>query len=451
MKKMLYVSVIAMLCFAMFSCTQAPETTPNDIETVTPEEIPNEAVTPNDPEVEPEVEPETPAEPEDERFPHIEEVTVKLSDKEITLPAEDENTKKILIPYPSDFIYGYQEPELVSPEDFEWGDYVPFVRYGTGSYGEVGIPVYSYAFLGEDAATVEEGNALYNKLNDKYKKTFNYTPDDRLHYYPLSNEPDAMKLVNESRIIYISTDGKTVGNFYINKGSDYSDTNPVWSSYYELHTEGAPSTLYYSPVCYNYDDGNYIAYYTNAYIHPEFHPYEYNTFPQRYDLHVNTNTVIYYGSDTINIYSLDQNKLIYRIDFDFELDPIGKNYGMVQLLDERYLIMIIYNDYLVEEGGPCHNIYLFNLETEEMTRINNYSYNPLISPDGKYLMYTSAPFSTTEVNSPINWNYKMKYGFYIKNMENGEITYYQPEYTDYGSDAVPLSWIEKDALDNLLS
>jgi len=302
--------------------------------------------------------------------------------------------------------------------------------------------VYYYALLGENAATVEEGHALYNKLNDKYKKTFNYTLDDKLHFYPLSEEPDAMKLVNESRIIYISEDGKTVGNFYINKAENYSDENPNWSGYYELHTEKGQTAVYHTPLCINYDDGGYLNWFTSAYIPPELKTEQESL--SKYDIHINTNTLIYQHDSAINIYSLDKNRLLYRIAFDFFNTPLGKGYDLFQLLDERYLVMIIYNEYLDEEGGYCHNVYLFDLETEEMTRINGYSYNPLLSPDRKYLIYTDAPFASTPVNDIVNYSYNMLPGFYVKNLETGETTFYEEGF------CAPLSWIEKDALNNLL-
>ena len=80
------------------------------------------------------------------------------------LPERDENTRTLVITLPEDARDSrYTPPVLTPPSEFDFGDYLPFVRYSVDCYGENGMPLYEYAILGE--ATDEESHKLWEKFN----------------------------------------------------------------------------------------------------------------------------------------------------------------------------------------------------------------------------------------------------------------------------------------------
>ena len=166
MKKIILLTLIILFTISLISCQK---------EELPKEKLPSQAIeeqekvpTIEEKEPTPEV-PEVSEEPKEEPkkedpFPFVEEMSVTLDSGEVVLPAEDKDTKEIIISFPDDFTFGYTEPEITPPEDFEWGEYRPFVRYQTGRYGEMDSPVFSYAFLGEDIKKNEK-TKIYNYIN----------------------------------------------------------------------------------------------------------------------------------------------------------------------------------------------------------------------------------------------------------------------------------------------
>ena len=126
MKKLVCLLVALCLTAALFSCTDAPKTKQEE---------------------------ETPTEPD--------EPTEEPDENVVMLPEADENTKYITIEFPKDFPEEpYAELNLVSPEEFEWGEYGLFVRVENTAYGEIGKPTYTYAFLGEFCDIIEKGKNI---------------------------------------------------------------------------------------------------------------------------------------------------------------------------------------------------------------------------------------------------------------------------------------------------
>ncbi|MBQ7896797.1 MAG: hypothetical protein IJ323_00085, partial [Clostridia bacterium] len=139
MKRLLILVLALTLCFA--GCKEEPK-------------MPDTPEVKHTEEVKAPVE-ETPEEPDGI------EPTEEPDDNVIILPEPDENTKVITIDFPEDFPEEpYTEPELVSPEEFEWGEYVPFVRYNDYFFNSYNTP--NYAILSPKAPTLEEGKALYS-------------------------------------------------------------------------------------------------------------------------------------------------------------------------------------------------------------------------------------------------------------------------------------------------
>ena len=72
---------------------------------------------------------------------------------------------------------------------------------------------------------------------------------------------------------------------------------------------------------------------------------------------------------------------------------------------------------------PC--VYLYDMQENKLTHLENYTYRPRLSPDMKYLAYTSnfggsIGYDIGEI-SPT--------GFYIKNLEDGTTLFF--EHDDY--------------------
>ncbi|MBE6651007.1 MAG: hypothetical protein E7613_06810 [Ruminococcaceae bacterium] len=151
MKKLVCLLVALCLTAALFSCTDAPKTKQEE-ETPTETATPNEIASPSEndtttPETVTPTEPDEPTEEPDENV--------------VMLPEADENTKYITIEFPKDFPEEpYAELNLVSPEEFEWGEYGLFVRVENTAYGEIGKPTYTYAFLGEFCDIIEKGKNI---------------------------------------------------------------------------------------------------------------------------------------------------------------------------------------------------------------------------------------------------------------------------------------------------
>lgn len=450
MKKILLFVLITLFALSLFSCQK---------EEIPEEKSPSQAIgeqekTPAIKEEEPEI-PEVPEEPkEEDKFPYVGEITATLDSGDIILPAEDENTKEILIPFPEDFTYGYTEPEIVAPEDFDWGEYMPFVRYSVGSCGEVGWPRYTYAFLGEDIKTLDEGHKFYEKLNSKYKKTFEYSLDDTIDWFPLSVQEDAIPLVAESRVVWVSTDASEIGNYYLEKtGTDGNYVNGdgttwdinTWNGIYELYEKEKLTNSYTEENTYEYNDGTFLNERTGAYSSPEKPKFKYPS--REVEIHCDSDSLIkYFGNDIYHIYSLAEMKLKYKIAFDNGDKYSHKYCDIKQLIDGRYLLLMFYPMF---EEENCNNTYIYDLEEGEMEKLNGYSFNMLLSPDRKYLIYSRETWRNTEVNSIVNYNYDLKYGFYIKNLENGQTTFYEYD-IEYPKSTQSINWINEEKLKALL-
>ena len=163
MKKLVCLLVALCLTAALFSCTDTPETKQEEVKTPEATETPNETATPSEQEVTTPDTPETvtPTEPEVVEPETTEPESEEPDENVVMLPEADENTKYITIEFPKDFPEEpYAELNLVSPEEFEWGEYGLFVRVENTAYGEIGKPTYTYAFLGEFCDIIEKGKNI---------------------------------------------------------------------------------------------------------------------------------------------------------------------------------------------------------------------------------------------------------------------------------------------------
>ena len=96
------------------------------------------------------------------------------------------------------------------------------------------------------------------------------------------------------------------------------------------------------------------------------------------------------------------------------------------------------------DNGISRNTYILNLKEKSLVKVENYIANPLLSPDSKYLIYSSFNDSNASANPSDNWAYEMDEGFYVKNLKNGQTAFYPFDCTwNPAHDAI--CWISKEA------
>ncbi len=399
----------------------------------------------------------------------------------IILPDADENTVELTVEYPQEFIQKeydiYTIPELVDNEDFEWGEYALFGRseYGGVVNATLMTSVPHYYILSSDTKTVSEGEALYEKLNNKY--LLEYTGERTALNYENDLSEEYLDYLYKSRIVYISPDLDILERIYFLAKDTYwrfeqwntlcslfkngdiieekeirKDTNSYGTTYYDLFER------------YQCPDSDYI--YDNehnakslVFRKTNFHSYEKEPLPSTY-LNVNGNTV--HTTDFIyRVYSIDDNKLKYIVNTN--------HFTRIQLSDseiEEYTSELIWHDgnrqlirftkakcalneeirgYLVE--AYTESLYLLELDSGKLAYLDDYTYYPHLSPDGKYLAYTDPGTVITDAqNDPADI---MPEGIYVKNLEKGKTTFF-PNLED-GSRNSSISWINMEKLINEIS
>ena len=450
MKRLLIIILALTLCFA--GCKEEPKV-PD-----TPEVKHNE-------EVKAPVE-ETPTEP-----------TKEPDENVIILPEPDENTKVIIIEFPEDFPEEpYTEPELVSPEDFEWGEYVPFVKYENGRCERHNY-FYDYAIITNKVSNLSEGTELYKKLNYKFQieqplleGSFGFCDD--------ISDPKNWKYYDylfKSRIIHISEDASKIGRFsLIDSGSYDEETNDLfyrtWYSKYELlqgeetiFTDNAYYIDDFSAGAYsNYDYSDFCILNSNSKL---YCPIDNNKLLFRTEKEAvfvvenkKATNNIEYTYKTHYIYSLDNNSLDFIVtttDKKYCISPnieIFEETEINQFLKNKY-VSLSFNKYVYEINEDWTSFVdyyslcsIYNCNSNKNEIISTYAEAPLISPDLKYLIY-SAPPAQFEGFSENNNLFEMQKGFYIKNIKNGNTLFF--EVFD-GLYYYVCNWVNKENLVNLI-
>ena len=329
MKKIVCLLIALCLTAALFSCTDTPETkqeektpsvTETQIEPTTPSEIttPNETATPNEvtspneqdittPEIVTPTEPDEPTEEPDENV--------------VILPEADENTKYITIEFPEDFPETfpekpYVEPVLVSPEEFEWGEYLPVVTYGTNT-------VAHDEWVIETAILSSESDNL-TMAHDIYTNEYG-----RLNEYLYDQNYKSDFLRGESQEI---TD--EIGLFF-----------SVANEYQGVYINGI-----------------------------------------KHDIIIDEEI-----PETVQIFFADScNKELWLINVSYQYK---------------------------------FATYLYNSETNQSEFLGNHFFEASLSPDGKYIAYTSPIGQLGDMLSAKDYSSE-EHGFYMKNLENGKTVFY---------------------------
>ncbi len=395
MKKLFCILLIAVLCIAFISCADVPEVTPNETEADIPE-----AVTPNEQEI---TEPEIPeavtqneseiTEPEipDDVTPNEPEIA-EPDENVVMLPEADENTIKYTLELPEDFIFGsytdvYEPQNIVDFDEFDFGDNALRIEYSLPTLTSLRWFT-AVAYIGNGIHSLEEGKEAYNR----------YWGIDEQPYYDKYNQepPFVVEPEVEAEVIDYDIIGKDV--LY-----DVDNFN------------GKPR---------NYNDALIIQ---KRYING------------RYD----EEKVIY------TFHSPDMSRMLYEITVPrgfLEDENKTMNMDVLQIIDKKHILVEILageygyvGEYIEFMSSRC--TYILDLELNEWHRIQPFAFNAVVSPDGKYLAYSTTDFSGTY---EAYWDDRdhIKGGYYIKEMSTGKTVYYP----NLASVCAPFDWISADVL-----
>ncbi len=273
---------------------------------------------------------------------------------------EPEKIKTLKITFTDDF-NEYVAPELCSVEDFDWGEYMPFVKYAEARYTNGGSLIHGYAFLTPDTRSLDEGKAIYKRVNDKYKITSEVIDGAFLNIDINTDEGKLYcEFLFESKIIRFSDSLEPLERVSYNcveevEGNDL--LSHKWQIKHEVLKNGIPVNITKSETGLVYNI--------------------YRSNEKSYPYVIETNTKDYVKiTDKVN----DKILLISRSFYEKQ------------------------------------RLYMYNLETQELTPLMDYAFDAKMSPDLKYLVYTNFNWENTLQEN--------KDGFYIKNLENGKTIFY---------------------------
>ena len=231
------------------------------------------------------------------------------------------------------------------------------------------------------------------------------------------------RFLYDSRIVYISEDGSSVLRRTRTNNADLGGETEwyhqwfdgMWTDNYELIKNGI-SQDYVSIESTLYDINSYDDLFKEyPYIY-YLQPIEYSDFSSS----VYGELVTFEYHDKLLIYSAISKKLLYEITIPYENkteDGKVKNIILDKILDSRYLLLnvSISSTDNIFDTNFCR--YRYDLKTGEMTFLAQYSSSEyLISPDGKYLAYTSPMGYDYDLDWDKNNLNAMKPGLYIRNL-----------------------------------
>ncbi len=449
MKKLFIIFLITASCLSLCYCAKKPTVTPNEPEVVTPDE------------------------------PEVEEPEKDV----IMLPEADENTKYITIEFPEDFPEEpYTEPNLVSPEDFDWGEYVPFVKYYDHINSLRNEPLFNYAFLGENIGSLEDGWKLYDKFNTIFETFFEIGTNS----FDAENVSDFeyieySKHFSNGRVTSMSEDIDRVNIFY----SKFMGSETVtdlqfsnWKSYYTVYKNGTPTFSYESPeyilgspispeaIEVEFFSTNFkenVSYATKlqncecVYLSDDYAVFE-NALDKHYYIYsLKDNKMLYdieYPSDTY-MYSFTENRILYELDEPYYSDDtdivrIHQSLHIEDIIEGKYILFTakkLYSKYKFYNYSEDYysKTYLYNVEKNELIFLEDYAFTPKMSSDGKLLAYTNSNHEHTLDEQP--------QGFYVRNLSDGTTVFYPTPFDD-GSVWFRVTevkgFVKKEALYNLI-
>lgn len=361
------------------------------------------------------------------------------------LPEADENTKYITIDFPEDFPEEpYTEQNLVSPEEFEWGEYSLFVIIVDGG---IVYPAY-FSILSNNSPTFDKGNELYCKLNEKYLEE--YSGEKLTHLYGLEIDEELSDYLYKSRVVYISPEAELIGRFKLTPNEN------LWNGQYDIIVNGKiDHSFIHNDIINNASIGRY-----RTFLEP-IQLFFYDKTAKNITIKYNSSEILrqdvvsqrtngivftrYSNNDEKRSHyfcSQDKSKLTHVITTNdsyfhdgYRSIRLWAQDGDIQLLEYSELLSGIYTQ----------AVYSLNLNTGELNYLESFAYEPSISPDGKYLLYTGDEGYIREesVNTPPQRN-----GMYIKNLQTGVTVNYGINRRKGGGF---ISWVNEEKLMRLIN
>ncbi len=419
MKKLLTLLFVTLFLFT--SCKE--EVKPKEVETPIDVEENTEVQTPTQneepTEIETPIEIEQPQETEQKDF-----VTIKTE--------KDGKTTELNFEIPSEiFNVPYGNPTFTSYEDFDFGDYGLFVGIVTHSHTAEQLPEYAYGLITSETANIDESLELYNTFN---KNNQAENKSDKTEPLLMKSRFYEERML-ESKVVYISEEADVLGKAVlidgdgwsyekipteddINYPSDYDEAffERKWKARYDLtDREGNVINSLYN------DEADMTFFNNYGFKEVPSHETRYSyTINGRYK-YTKEESETNYKKFTYKLFPLinridneEQTEMKLTIESDVE-------WILTDYVEDKYLLFSLYDtNNLFQKGRP---LYLYDLMTSQLHLIEYYACHATISPDGKYIAYTSILY---DERGSLEWN-NMKIGFYIKNLETGETVFYDCE------------------------
>ncbi|MBR6633462.1 MAG: hypothetical protein IKL05_04065 [Clostridia bacterium] len=383
--------------------------------------------------------------------------------------ASNEDFCEIAIEQPSDLTCD----EFVLPQSsksFTFGQYVPFLNR-TVTYADTEYINEDFAFITDDTETLDDGIQLYEKFNRNYLVTPTIVDESgkSLAQYPFFKSkvvdlsPDFTKVLVSAKSIPFQPDLIRTGNFLyyeyfsspnytvyengIKKKSYLKVSNNSLDSLEQLlgQDEGASQE---EEIIYNAPG-------TLAYVGKE--------------------KIIFYTSNTINVYSTKEYKKIRSIKFSVNEDNYDKaepgemyiSSARINSVNEKYAL-IIYTRAVRLHDGDCScgvkdrsdcALYLFDMETEAFTCLTDHYLSFDVSPDMKYVAYTYNDCEERYDKTANGTDYYEKFtgGVVVKNIETQELVALPYTLVSRNYEMTPtavwsvIKWVDKNELEKQLT
>lgn len=378
----------------------------------------------------------------------------------IYLKEPDSNTKTFNITLDAAALPTVYEPDAtVSSAEFEWGEYIPMVKYAVERYSRHSN-AYKFAFLNESTETFDEGNAIWKKLNDKYLVTH---PEIKLTDYgdvPVSDT--IYEFITQSKITRVSEDMSTLGRMrYVRLDVESTVYNEMsaWRAEYDIIENGEvieTRTLdNHQVLCDATPDvlGKTV----------ERQGCEYEDVPEEYyaDWRFSdddTRGLSKSVSDTESLYRIYERKSGACL---MEIRLNGEGAYIQKIIDGRYLLIEQYiyefekddrgEDILYEPTiKDSQGVYLFDMEENEFRFLEDFAAHVNLSPDLKYMTYTHDDRDGPLLNS--GWD-KAADGIYVKNLETDRTVFFPLENSEkvhWSGNEETVCWVKREALDKAI-
>lgn len=373
----------------------------------------------------------------------------------------------------------YVSPDMAEKHGFEHGEYVLMVRASKHNFTAEMIPIFSYAFLGEEAESFEYGNKIYNDLVSIYSKQYPYVelPESYFDDEDDGQEEALRDYFFKKNIIFISSDAtKVLCQSHLFGGLlSYTDAGgrtlerKAWNKLIEIYDEKECiyERLYKdnnlnSATPYIYDFFiNHSVFDMNGYIIDDNIIIDYIKQEEK---NIKEDDIIVLNipnaTNKFLTESISGNKIYIHSLLDGErlvTIKIPNNAKIYQFTKDEKIVVSFQlsipsggddlEEFYTQENIYSNNTYLMNLDGSNVQYLGDYMFNPHISPDGKYIAYTGLSGTDhQEYSNEYNRLEEMSDGFYIKNIETNKTIFYPVEDT-YEYKIV--GWVNKKGLEKL--